>query len=504
MGFATCFNSRGYSADGADLDLPIRVSSQAYDMLFNSYSFLLFFLGVLALHALPLPWRVRKFNLLWASYLFYAAWNPPFVVLLWISTLADWFIARWMHRAESRSRRRLLLAASLVVNLGLLGFFKYRDFVLENFVLFIEPFGLTFEPARLSIVLPVGISFYTFQTLSYTFDVYRKHMKPWPSLLDFAMYVTFFPQLVAGPIVRASDFQPQCKAPRKVDSRHLGWGLLLFLIGLFNKQVIADLTMAPIVESVFDSGTVPGCLSAWAGTCAFAIQIFCDFAGYSACAIGIAVALGFYLPDNFRFPYAALGFSDFWSRWHISLSTWLRDYLYVPMGGSRKGTIRTGFSLMLTMLIGGLWHGASWLFVLWGGLHGVFLVVERALRLSPLGKRGVWQTRGGHIVIALATFACVCIGWVFFRASSLEIAFAMLRSMFSAGGGAPIPKQEIIAAFGVTAAVLGVHAFMRNRSLESVVEKLPRWFRVVAIGVMFYAVACSFSAEDRAFIYFKF
>ena len=273
-----------------------------------------------------------------------------------------------------------MLVASLAVNLGLLGFFKYRVFFLENFVALLNSVGVDFHPARPSIILPVGISFYTFQTLSYTLDIYMGKMKPARSFLDYALFVTFFPQLVAGPIVRAAHFLPQCEDARRTTLSQLGWGLSLILFGLFQKSVIADGLMAPVVERVYDSGEVLSFGAGWVGTLAFAMQIFCDFSGYSTCAIGTAMCLGFWLPVNFRSPYAAIGFSDFWRRWHVSLSSWLRDYLYIPLGGNRKGTARTYVNLMITMLLGGLWHGASWNFVIWGGLHGVYLIVERLLK----------------------------------------------------------------------------------------------------------------------------
>ncbi|MBW1906898.1 MAG: MBOAT family protein, partial [Deltaproteobacteria bacterium] len=305
-------------------------------MQFDSYSFLLFFGLVLAVNQSRLTWSSKKLSLLVASYIFYAAWNPPFVLLLWGSTIADWFVARGIAASRSSTRRRLLLIASLCINLGVLGFFKYGGFLLQNFVSLVSLLGVDYRPAAPSIVLPVGISFYTFQTLSYTIDVYRNRAQPWHSFRDYALYVSFFPQLVAGPIVRSSTFLPQCETERPVSGDQLGRGMALLVLGLFMKVVVADGLMAPVSEQVFAEGAVTDFRSAWLGTLAFAGQIFCDFAGYSTCAIGVALCLGFDLPTNFRFPYAALGFSDFWRRWHISLSSWLRDYLYIPLGGNRS------------------------------------------------------------------------------------------------------------------------------------------------------------------------
>jgi alginate O-acetyltransferase complex protein AlgI len=298
---------------------------------------------VLFLHHLPFPWQVKKWNLWIASYIFYAAWNPPFVVLLWISTVVDWFAGSWIYRTQKPSFKRALLFLSLGANLGLLGYFKYGEFLLENFIGFLSVFHIDFQPAAPDVVLPVGISFYTFQSISYSFDIYREKIRPWKRFSDFALFVTFFPQLVAGPIVRAADFLPQT----------VDWGLSLIAIGLFEKIILADDILAPVADNVFAQPLSAGQMDTWIGTLAFSGQIFFDFSGYSICAIGTAMCLGFVLPDNFHFPYAAVGFSDFWRRWHRSLSTWLRDYLYISLGGNRKGSARTHLNLMLTMLIGG-------------------------------------------------------------------------------------------------------------------------------------------------------
>jgi D-alanyl-lipoteichoic acid acyltransferase DltB (MBOAT superfamily) len=323
-------------------------------MVFNSYIFLIFFAVVWGLHQLPFPWAVKKFNLLVASYVFYAAWSPPFVLLLILSAVVDFFLARWMGRIDAPSGRRLLLGASLAVNLGLLGYFKYGSFLLENFVRAAALLGIHYQPPAGDIILPLGISFYTFETISYLMDVYRRRIKPWGSFLDYALFLTFFPHLVAGPIVRAADFLPQCVTPRRATDRQIGWGLCLLVLGLFEKVVLADGLLAPVVDKVYNATAAAHFGDAWAGTLAFSGQIFFDFAGYTTCAIGVALCFGFVLNDNFHFPYAAVGFSDFWRRWHMSLSGWLRDYLHIPLGGNRKGLARTNVNLMLTMLLGGL------------------------------------------------------------------------------------------------------------------------------------------------------
>ncbi|MEZ6070468.1 MAG: MBOAT family O-acyltransferase [Pirellulales bacterium] len=386
-------------------------------MLFNSLTFLVFFAVVLALHGLHISWRARKFNLLVASCIFYAAWNPPYLLLIWFSTVVDWYAARFLHRATTLLGRRFWLCVSLSTNLGLLAFFKYGNFLLDNFISIVQHLGINYQPVRIDVLLPVGISFYTFQTLSYTIDVYRRRLEPWNSFLDFTLFVTFFPQLVAGPIVRAIDFLWQCATPRRANLDQLGWGLSLMCVGLFEKVVIADGMLAQVTEKVYDVGAPMGVADAWIGTLAFSSQIFCDFAGYSTTAIGVAMCLGFALPDNFHFPYAAIGFSDFWQRWHISLSSWLRDYLYFSLGGNRAGHVRTLQNLIITMFLGGLWHGAAWTFVVWGLLHGVYLVAERLIRLR-FGGAAIWSTTPARVFLALLTFLLVCLAWVPFRAAT--------------------------------------------------------------------------------------
>jgi D-alanyl-lipoteichoic acid acyltransferase DltB (MBOAT superfamily) len=475
-------------------------------VLFNSYTFLLFLAVVLGIFYFPIPWRLKKLHLLLASYLFYAAWNPPFVVLLWISTIVDWFCARWMHASTSRLTRLTLLFISLGVNLGLLGFFKYANFFLENFTATISAIGVSYVPISLDIVLPVGISFYTFQTLSYTIDVFRKKIAPWPSALDFALYVTFFPQLVAGPIVRASEFLPQCEKPRSATGPQFGWGLSLLVLGLFQKVVVADGLLAPIVEVIYDNPAAqPGFAAAWACTIAFAGQIFCDFAGYSTCAIGVAMCLGFALPDNFRFPYAAIGFSDFWRRWHISLSSWLRDYLYIPLGGNRRGELRTYINLSLTMLLGGLWHGASWTFVVWGALHGIYLMAERMLIGTKVSRLDVWKTDFGKLVLMLGTFAAVCVTWVFFRASAFDEALNIVQSMF---GFVPtvstsLGKRQLLKAVVPTGCIVLAHWSLRDLTLEDYAAKCPSWLLAIILAAMIVSILMM-PGEDRAFIYFQF
>ncbi len=470
-------------------------------MQFNSYLFGCFFAIVLAVHYAPLAWTTRKIALLVFSYVFYAAWDPPFVLLLIGSTIVDWFVAKAMAASAHQGRRRLLLLVSLVFNLGLLAYFKYAAFATASFAKLLGELGIAWTPAAPDVALPIGISFYTFMTISYTIDVYRRRTAPARSFHDYALFVTFFPHLVAGPIVRADELVPQFEAPRRASGAMFGWGLALLVLGLFEKVVVADGLLAPAVDRVYAPGLAAlGTVDAWVGTLAFAGQIFCDFAGYSTCAIGVALCLGFTLPDNFRCPYAAIGFSDFWRRWHISLSTWLRDYLYIPLGGNRGTSTRTAINLMLTMLIGGLWHGASWTFVVWGGLHGLYLAGERvAKRIYP--EAASWRTPLARIALALLTFALVCIAWVFFRAQSFDQAFTIVRAMFGDGDGTA--TAALLPRVLPVALLLVVHGLLRDTTLERAVERTPWPARAAVLALMILSLLL-FPGVDRAFIYFQF
>jgi alginate O-acetyltransferase complex protein AlgI len=473
-------------------------------LVFNSLTFVVFFAIVLALHRLPFSWTTKKLNLLVASYVFYAAWNPPFVILLWISTMIDWVVARRVFEANGRGRRRAWLLVSLAANLGFLGFFKYGEFLLGNWQMLMAAAGVAYVPPAWDIVLPVGISFYTFQTLAYTLDVYLGRTKPLGSFLDFSLFVTFFPQLVAGPIVRPTQLVPQFAAPRQATRDQLMWGLLLMVLGLFMKVVLADGGLASAADAVFAAKDPVGFADAWLGTLAFSGQIFCDFAGYSTIAIGSAFCLGFALPDNFRMPYAAIGFSDFWRRWHMSLSTWLRDYLYIPLGGNQKGEVRTYVNLMITMLLGGLWHGANWTFVVWGGLHGVYLAAERWIR-ERTGVAGDPAGPWNRLALALLTYVLVNVTWVFFRAESFEGAARVLSGMLGLAPEAE-PVLPTIYMFKVAVIVTGiliVQWLMRNRTLEDVVSRAPWWVTGAIAAAMLFAVIIA-QGSGEAFIYFQF
>jgi len=471
-------------------------------MVFNSLTFLVFFACVLAMQRLPLGWTTKKFNLLLASYLFYAAWNPPFVLLLWISTVVDWYAAQKLVHAQRPAARRAWMLLSVVANLGMLGYFKYGGFLLANFTALAASVGVHYQPPAFDIVLPVGISFYTFATMSYTLDVYLKRAQPATSFLDYALFVTFFPHLVAGPIMRPTELVPQFAQPRQATPDMLRFGLALVTLGMFQKVVLADGFLAPIAEQVYDGDKLAGALDAWIGTLAFSGQIFCDFAGYSTTAIGVAMCLGFAMPDNFRFPYAAIGFSDFWRRWHITLSAWLRDYVYIPLGGNRHGEARTYMALMATMLLGGLWHGASWTFVVWGGLHGSYLAGERLLRTRFAGYRpGPWVL----FAIALLTYALVNVTWVFFRAHGFAKAWSLLGGMFGAHAqAAPIvPTSGLVLTASIIAALVAAHWWMRERTLETAIARTPAGVVSVGWAAMLFAIVIS-QGSGNAFIYFQF
>ena len=493
-------------------------------MVFNSYIFILFFVVMLVLHNLPFPWKVKKVNLLIASYVFYAAWNPPFILLLWLSTVVDYFVGRALYVEQHKNKRRLLLIISLAGNLGMLCFFKYGDFILDNFVHAVNAFGFSYHPAKPNIILPAGISFYTFTTLCYTVDMYKRESKPVKTLLDFSLFVTFFPHLVAGPIVRPPQLIPQFETPRKASAQQLINGLLLLSLGLFMKVVLADAMLSGAADIVFGSKTGLGTLDAWTGVLAFSGQIFFDFAGYSTAAIGVAMCFGFVLPQNFFWPYAAVGLTDFWRRWHITLSTWLRDYLYIPLGGNREGKFKAYRNVMLTMLIGGLWHGANWTFVAWGGLHGLYLWVEKAIRDGRENKMKR-QNKGNPAVVeiasviplsggrgkkpafagALFTFLLVCITWVFFRANSFSAAWQLLIGM----AGQSVIKTPVLPTLTIIKVVLIIglmlifHWFMRNKNVLETAAKLPWW--IVGTAWAFMIILLVMSQETgHSFIYFQF
>jgi D-alanyl-lipoteichoic acid acyltransferase DltB (MBOAT superfamily) len=482
---------------------------------------------MLVLHNLPFSWKVKKINLLIASYIFYAAWNPPFILLLWLSTVVDYFVGRALYTQENKYKKKLLLVISLCGNLGMLCFFKYGGFLLENFTHLVNAVGVNYHPAKPNIILPAGISFYTFTTLCYTIDMYKRKSEPVKSMLDFSLFVTFFPHLVAGPIVRPNQLVPQFETPRTATQKQLMNGLLLISLGLFMKVVLADSMLAAPANTVFNSNAPLNMLDAWMGVLAFSGQIFFDFAGYSSCALGVASCLGFVLPENFLYPYAAIGFSDFWRRWHITLSAWLRDYLYIPLGGNRVGKFRTYINLMITMLLGGLWHGAKWTFVVWGALHGLYLCVEKLIqdykiRMKPMpipdllpkqnivvqgfmAPRFLKKVQSSNFLLALLTFFLVNVTWVFFRSPDFTSAWRMLSSMFShvPNGATLLSNLAIIKVSVIVVCMVGFHWLMRNTRVLTVANKMKWWQLGLVWSAMLILLILS-QESSSSFIYFQF
>jgi alginate O-acetyltransferase complex protein AlgI len=465
-------------------------------MLFNTPQFFAFLAIVLVLfYAAPRTWR--KYILLAASYFFYMSFLPKFILLLVSLTAIDYTAARWIARTAAPRSRKTALVVSLAANLGLLGFFKYYNFFASN----IAP--LLHRPSdafALSVILPLGISFHTFQSMSYVIDVYRKEQEPIANPVDYALFISFFPQLVAGPIVRAREFFGDLYHWRPPSSDDVLRGLLLLFLGLAKKMVMAD-QFAQIANGYFQNVSKrPGMAAAWSAAIAFGIQIYFDFSGYTDMAIGMAKLLGFHFPVNFRRPYLASSITDFWHRWHMSLSRWLRDYLYIPLGGNRHGRLETYRNLMLTMLLGGLWHGASWNFVVWGGYHGTLLSLERMFRGKASAQPARWTV--WYPLQAAFTFGLVTIGWVFFRAASFHDSLYVLHQMFFVPYGKQlIPGWEkLLALFTLALAVL---------------EEKKEWFEEVSLGPAWaYGAVCAllllaveligYTEAAVPFVYFQF
>ena len=398
-------------------------------MLFNSLEFLVFFPIVLAVYYV-LSTRAQNAWLLLASYVFYGWWDWRFLGLILLSTVVDFFVGQRIHASDDDRARKRLLAVSIATNLGILGIFKYYGFFVESGVAMLEAAGFQAHVSTLQIILPVGISFYTFQTMSYSFDIYRRRIEPTRNFLNFGLFVAYFPQLVAGPIERAHHLLPKLEAVRRIRWLDIAVGFELILIGFFKKVAVAD-TLGPIVDSRFADPSLSSGGDLLITIYLFAFQIYGDFSGYSDIARGVSRFFGVDLMRNFNQPYLSQSITEFWRRWHISLSTWLRDYLYIPLGGNRKGPRRTYVNLMATMLLGGLWHGANWTFVVWGGLHGLYLAVHKAL----LGDRRVTAETprfGTHYLVRVfVTFHLVCLAWVFFRAADFATAIEILVRIVS-------------------------------------------------------------------------
>jgi alginate O-acetyltransferase complex protein AlgI len=457
-------------------------------MLFNTPQFFLFLLVTLGLFYVS-PKPLRKWILLSASYFFYMSWNWRFAPLLLSLTLIDYVAAIWMERVESPGRRKVFLVLSLAANLGFLGFFKYYNFIAS----------MISSSLTLSIVLPLGISFHTFQSISYVVDVYRREQKAIRNPIDYAVFIAFFPQLVAGPIVRAREFFADYYQWAPPVSEEKLRGVLWILLGLAKKMALAD-RFAQVADSYFQNlAAHPGAWAAWSGVGAFAMQIFFDFSGYTDMAIGMALLLGFHFPTNFRRPYLAFSITDFWHRWHISLSRWLRDYLYIPLGGNRHGSLMTYRNLMITMLLGGLWHGASWNFVIWGGYHGALLGLERVFGRKHFQEPPHWLV---YPFRAMLTFVLVCLGWVFFRAATLRDSVYVIQQMFSWHG-----KADLIPAWllWVLAASIVIALFEERTKWIERLPHGPSWAYVATVVTLLFVVELIGVTEKAVpFVYFQF
>lgn len=469
-------------------------------MNFNSLSFLLFFVIVYTLYLFfNHKWQNRL--LLAASYFFYGSWNWKFLSLIILSTVVDYFVGLKLGRTQDHKKRKQLLFLSMCVNLGILAVFKYFNFFSDSLMTILSEIGISTNWTTLNIILPVGISFYTFQTMSYTIDIYKKELEATENFFDFALFVSFFPQLVAGPIERAKCLLPNVLNKRIITYDLISRGLFLILIGLFKKIVIAD-GVAPSVNAVFNSTGNVGALDIILATYLFALQIYCDFSGYSDIARGVSKMMGFELMTNFKMPYFSKSPSEFWNRWHISLSSWLRDYLYIPLGGNKKGTVNTYKNLMITMLLGGLWHGAAWNFVLWGLYQGIILILYRLIRLDKIYKK--IPDKILNTVKIVFFFQVTCYGWLLFRANSfLQIAdytatlfsFDSLETIIKIPPFATLIGIPLLILFDLKSYISENPAFYRHK---------PRFSRSWIYAACIFLILMGMSNPPSEFLYFQF
>jgi alginate O-acetyltransferase complex protein AlgI len=471
------------------------------ELLFNSIEFALFLPIVLGVYWL-LGFRAQNVFLLVASYVFYAAWDWRFLSLLVFQSLVDYFAGLTIGRSDDERLRKRVLMAAIGINLSVLAVFKYYGFFVDSAHRMLQWFGLDFNPPLLEVLLPIGISFYTFQSITYSFDVYRRRLGPTRSLINYAVFVAYFPHMVAGPIQRANHLLPQIERPRaRPDGEKVRSGLFLILLGLFKKVAIAD-AVAIVANQAFEAGGSAGSVSLLIGLVAFALQIYGDFAGYSDIARGVSRLFGIELTRNFEQPYLSRNITEFWRTWHISLSTWLHDYLYIPMGGNKRGKFATYRNLVVTMLLGGLWHGASWTFVVWGGLHGLLLAGHRALggyvprgRLAPL--------RWSDVPKILTTFATVSLVWVFFRAATFTEAVDYLQGLFSFQPG-PVNSSDLIVVLVSAASLLTIDLAQRVTNSHAAVLLWRPALRGATYALLFLAVVMWSGGEAQPFIYFQF
>ena len=481
----------------------------AYDasspLIFSSGLFLFLFAGFLLVYSAfrRAPMARIVYVIAFSLYFYYKSSGIYFLLLVFAAA-SDFLIARGIYRARFRWTKRWLVVLSVAVNLGMLGYFKYTNFLID---ISNQLFGQGFLQFQ-NIFLPVGISFFVFQSMSYTIDIYRGQLKPLSNWLDYLFYLSFFPQLVAGPIVRARDFIPQIRKPLFVSQEMFGRGIFLILSGLFKKAIISDYISVNFVERIFDNPTLYSGLENLMGVYGYALQIYCDFSGYSDMAIGIALLLGFHFNLNFNSPYKSASITEFWRRWHISLSSWLRDYLYISLGGNRKGKFRQYLNLIITMFLGGLWHGASWNFVLWGTFHGIALAVHK-MWMSIIGRKKGEQSHGWRRVFGvIITFHFVCFCWIFFRNADFQNSMDMLRQIFTTFRPQLFP-QLIEGYWRVFALMLlGFLLHFTPDSWENAacrgVIRLPFLGKALLMVALIYLVIQMKSSEIQPFIYFQF
>jgi len=489
-------------------------------MLFNTIDFVVFFIIVLTTITILKNKNFQHFFLLAASYFFFFYSTNYLISLLISSTLLDYYVGRAIWNANNARRKKILLSCSLAGNLGLLGFFKYVNFGIEQFNALGSHLGFS-EMQLLEITLPIGISFYTFQTISYTVEIYRGKLTPSNSLKEFALFVAFFPQLVAGPILRAHEFLPQLR--QKIDNlnfhgnlrqiilknSNLKFGITMMAFGFLKKMFFAD-NIAPMVNYIFSDPTGFDSFSIVMGTIAFGIQIYCDFSGYSDIAIGAAMILGFKIPKNFNKPYFATSPSDFWKRWHISLSSWLRDYLYIPLGGNRKSSLGTYANLMIVMFLGGLWHGASWNFVIWGLLHGSYLVIQKLIlkKFPQLHSLHFFKTKVGKIISIFIMQYFIFLAWIPFRVRDLDHALYSMEKFvffdFQTSGILQLFSDNTIA-IGLIILFIILHGISYKKS--NIIERISNFdlkYWTIIITLILGAVVFFFDGNPEDFIYFRF
>lgn len=468
-------------------------------MLFTSYEFLfLFFPIVFFLFYFVVPKNLKLIFILISSCLFYGFWSFKFLPLLLLTIYTDFYLGKIIGASESEKRRKQLVVFSVVLNLTFLGFFKYFNFFLDNTNSILAILGFKYLAGMGEIILPLGISFYTFQSMSYTIDVYRSKFKPYKEFIPFAAYVTFFPHLIAGPIVRHSQMVTQlsesCEKPINID--FVTRGIVFFIIGLTKKILIAD-NIAASINPVISMMSIATTVEAWACALGYTFQLYFDFSGYTDMAIGLGLIFGVRFPQNFDSPYKSFSITDFWRRWHMTLSFWLRDYLYISLGGNRKGIARTYWNLFLTMLLGGLWHGASWTYVLWGGFHGLLLVIEKFFDLDKRSSKVFLRT--------FLTFFFVMIGWVIFRAESMELLTLWIGKLFSLEGSWKLIHFTARTRDRFAAAMIvgGILIWFCKNTTELDKTFKPSVKLAIGLAIAFF-VSVLFLGSDSPFLYFQF